>query len=154
MTERLPWLVILALALAAACTSELPSDVVGYGERCIRLNAAPIPPRADDPHEGDKNVYACNVTRDQLVDAAGQPILPYPDGSLLIVEATKPEQGWVWLLGTARKEQGRWTWEEYKRNFSNDDFLAVLSGEGVCVDCHRRVESSGDWIFTAYEARP
>lgn len=151
MRSPAPLLVLLALSLAA-CSEELPADVPGYADRCVRMNVEPIPPtEGDDPHEGEKNVYACNVTVGDLLASDGSRILPYPDGTLIVKESSKPSQGFVWLVATARKAGGSWEWDEYTRNFASEDLLRIPSSEAVCVDCHRKVEAV-DWIYTGYQA--
>jgi hypothetical protein len=145
-------LLLFALLALTACSESLPDDVPGYRERCLLMNRAPIPPTASDPHEGVKNVFACGVTEDQLIEADGKLLLPYPEGTLIVKESVKPEQGYVWLIATARKQDGQWAWDEYKRNFDNEGFLRILASESVCVDCHRQVEGQ-DWMFTTYQPR-
>ena len=137
------------ILLAAGCTDALPSDIEGYRDRCIKLNPQPIPPTDADPHKGFKDVFACNVSLEQLVEPDGRPKLPYPDGTLIVKDSRRAHQDFQWLVATAKKEEGSWSWAEYTRNFENEDFLGVLAPEKVCVDCHRKAEES-DWIFTTY----
>ncbi len=134
------------------CADGLPSDVAGYAERCTRLNATPIPSKGeDDPHEGTKNVYACNVDPGALRDAAGRPVLPYPEGTLLVKESVQDGQGFVWVLALMRKQGGRWEWAEYQRNFADQDFGRLAVPESLCMDCHAQVEAA-DWVFTPFDA--
>ncbi len=140
------------VAIALGCAEGLPSDVAGYAERCVRLNAAPIPSEGDDdPHEGVKNVYACNVTPDQLRDASGQPLYPFPEGTLIVKESQREDQDYVWLIALMRKEGGSWKWTEYHRNFPDQDFGKLALKETVCTGCHAKVESL-DWVYTPYAA--
>jgi hypothetical protein len=143
---------IIALAsffvlLSPGCTV-LPDGVEGYEERCIKLNAEPIPPTTDDPHLGNKNVYACDVELEKLVDGSA---IPYADGTMIVKESFREGEDFPWLLATAEKKSGSWEWKEYKRNFENEDFVQILAGEQVCRNCHEAVKESGDWIFTFYE---
>lgn len=141
----LPLGMVLAVSFFVACTEALPDDVYGYRQNCIRLNADPIPPTEDDPHRGTKNVYACNITADAL-DAG---TFPYPDGTLIVKESTKPGQDYTWLIATARKADSEWSWDEYKRNFGNEDFYRLPVSESVCTDCHKKAKDT-DFVFTVY----
>ena len=133
------------LALVAGCGSTLPEDVPGYASRCVRMNASPIPPYEGDPHKGMKNVYACDVDV-PLVEANTR---PFPDGTLIIKESAAEGESFVWLIATARKQGGSWRWDEYTRNFSDEEFRHGLAGQSVCTGCHVRAQSA-DWIFTRY----
>jgi hypothetical protein len=142
-----------ALALwflgAAGCSGEsLPADVAGYQSRCQKMNTQPIRVYEDDPHEGMKDVYACNVEL-ALLEANTR---PFPEGTLIVKESTKEGFDYPWLLATARKLGGAWKWDEYTRNFGDEDFVRILASESVCTDCHRRAEPA-DWIFTPFSRR-
>ena len=141
----------LVLALAACSGETLPDDVVGY-KSCLKLNAEELPQKDDDPHVGVKNVYACNVTEADLVTADGEPIVPYREGTLIVKEATRKSEGqdYPWLVATARKEGGAWTWKEYTRNFPGEDFVRIPVAEAVCVDCHAKVKGV-DYIYTVLQ---
>ena len=123
-----------------SCGSAPPEDVLAY-EDCPKLNDALLPKRSDDPHEGRKNVYACNVPCDE-VDSR-----PFPDGALIVKESIKEGQDYPWLIATARKSKGEWRWDEYTRNFASEDFAHILASEEVCIDCHRKWKAA-DWIAT------
>lgn len=112
------------------------------------MNVALLPERADDPHEGEKNVFACGVSFDRLVDN----VRPFPDGAVVIKESIRKDSDFPWLVATTRKSAGRWHWEEYSRNFEDEDFVAILPSESVCIDCHRAAEAV-DWIYTFYSPR-
>lgn len=112
------------------------------------MNVAPIPRRDADPHPGRKNVYACNV---QLADLENGR-RPFADGTIIVKESTKENADYPWLIATARKEHGEWQWDEYTRNFADEDFLHTLGPESICTDCHGQVRAA-DWIFTRYQAR-
>ena len=137
----------LFVLLSAGCTV-LPDGVEGYEDRCIQLNAELIPPTASDPHLGNKNVYACDVELEALVDGSA---IPCADGTMIVKESFREGEDFPWLLATAEKKSGSWEWKEYKRNFENEDFVQILAGEQVCRNCHEAVKDSGDWIFTFYE---
>lgn len=141
---------VLALVGVVGCGTTLPEDVQDVASRCVRLNPNPIPPTRDDPHSGFKVVYACNVEESFLKEGT----LPYPEGTVIVKESTKEDEDAPWLVATARKGPGQgassWQWDEYTRNFEDEDFRRILAGQGVCIDCHKGVESL-DYIFTRYQ---
>jgi hypothetical protein len=148
--SRAPSVVLAVLALvltslSAGCGSALPDDIPGYQTRCIRMNAQPIPRSPSDPHNGVKNVYACAV--DQATLEANS--RPFPDGALVVKESTRDGESFPWLIALARKQGGSWRWDEYTRNFADEDFRHILSGQSVCTGCHARARAA-DWIFTTY----
>jgi hypothetical protein len=138
---------VVASLFGAACSAALPADVPGYESRCDRMNTEPIPRTNADPHNGTKNVYACNVAPAAL--EANQ--RPFADGTVIVKESRREGEDLVWLIATARKQGGAWQWDEYTRNFADEEFRHVLAGESVCTDCHVRVRGA-DWIFTTYAA--
>lgn len=131
------------------CGETLPSDVANYREDddCHKMNAAPLPRRSDDPHEGEKNVYACNVPLAVL--RANE--RPFPEGTIVIKESIRRDSDYAWLVATARKHADGWQWAEYTRNFESEEFVHILPGEQVCIDCHRDARTV-DWIYTFYSA--
>jgi len=144
----------LALALAVsfggpACAEALPAELADYAERCVLMNLEPIPPTADDPHLGFKDVYACGVPEAELVAPDGGPLRDYPVGAVVIKEATRSDAAAPWLVAVADKRDGAWAWAEYTRNFPDEPFLRIPASESVCTDCHQRARST-DWIFTRY----
>lgn len=143
---------IVGVSLLTACTDGLPADVAGYAERCLKLNAELLPLTADDPHTGEKNVYACNVSESQLIGGDGAPIRPYPEGTLIVKEAFRDGQAYPWLVALMRKSGGAWQWAEYTRNFADQDFAELPISDTVCTDCHRQVEPI-DWVFTPFTNR-
>jgi hypothetical protein len=142
---RFPWASCLPFALSCtlSCSDALPDDIADYAE-CPTLNADPLPKRQDDPHEGRKNVYACGLDCGALADR------PFPDGTIIVKESIKDGQGYAWLVATARKIDGHWSWNEYTRNFEHERFVSILAGEQVCIDCHKKWEAD-DWIATALD---
>jgi hypothetical protein len=140
-------LTLIAALLALACGAELPSDVADYASRegCVRLNAELIPIYDGDPHKGQKNVYACDVPPATVMANTR----PFPDGTLIVKESTRAGESFPWLIATARKQAGRWQWDEYTRNFADEPFRRILVGQSVCTDCHSRAKGA-DWIFTTF----
>jgi hypothetical protein len=136
------------LTLAACGGETLPADIADYETRCPRMNAGPIPRRESDPHPGTKNVYACNVDLAFLRANTR----PFPDGTVILKTSTKENTSHPWLVATARKQGGTWKWDEYTRNFEDEDFVRIFASESVCTNCHRNAESA-DWIFTAFTNR-
>lgn len=112
------------------------------------LIAADIPKTKDDPHQGVKNVYACGVPMENV-----RSLEPFPEGTIIVKESTRSDSDYSWLVATARKSSGRWSWNEYSRNFSDEPFLSILPGEQVCVDCHKKAAAL-DWIYTRLYAAP
>jgi hypothetical protein len=160
MTIRLSS-VILLLLTGVGCGEVLPTDVVGYEDRCVQLNVERIAPthcrqpgcddpETDDPHDGFKNVYACGL--DEAAIIARQPGEAWPDGTMIVKESTKAVQGHVWLIATMQKTAGSWAWAEYTRNFDGEDFRKVPVAQEFCIDCHRKVQVA-DYVYTVYEAR-
>jgi hypothetical protein len=133
------------LSIASCASDTLPADVVDYQTRCTRMNAHPIPRYDGDPHAGTKNVYACNVDQELLRTNAR----PFPDGTVIVKDSTKENVTYRWLVATARKQGGRWSWDEYTRNFDGEDFARILASESVCTNCHEHAKEA-DWIFTAF----
>lgn len=128
----------------------LPEDVAGY-EKWLKLNAEPIPPVAGgDPHNGTKNVYV-NQERETIAPD-GEQQFPYPDGSIVIKEAFRPNKDYVGLIAIMRKKAGTdpdhndWEFIEYTRNAPDADFKVIASGR-ICWGCHIRVEDI-DYVFT------
>lgn len=144
-SPRSCWFAPLIAALASGCGAALPADVAGYESRCARMNAQPIPEYAGDPHAGTKNVYACGVGLPQLQSHT----LPFPDGTLIVKESRGAGELFVWLIATARKQGESWQWDEYTRNFADEELRHNLAGQSVCTGCHVRAKAA-DWIFTAY----
>ena len=142
--------VIVALLVLgmSACSTPLPSDIGDYANDCILMTPEPHPPTSGDPHDGFKDVYACGIELAALV-ALTNTGDPWPEDSMVLKESTKGYQDYPWLIATARKENGKWAWAEYTRNFPDEDFGQILVSEDVCVDCHKDFADT-DFIFTRY----
>ncbi len=136
---------LLFVTMTAACGSALPDEVSDYKTRCTRLNAQPIARSDADPHKGVKNVYACNISVALLQDNQR----PFPEGTMIVKESTREGDSFAWLIATAQKQKGTWQWNEYTRNFADEDFRHIISGESVCTGCHIKAKAA-DWIFTGY----
>lgn len=131
----------------------LPEDVAGYTQ-WLKLNAEPIPPvPGGDPHNGTKNVYV-NKTR-EIIAPDGEQQFPYPDGSIVVKEAYRPDKDYVGLIAIMRKKIGvdpdhnDWEFIEYTRNAPDADF-SVIAKDGVCWGCHAQVKDI-DYVFTELE---
>ena len=82
----------------------LPDDIAGY-THWLKLNAEPIPPvGGGDPHNGTKNVYV-NQTRDTIAPNGTQEF-PYPEGSIVVKDATRPGKDYIGLVAIMRKKAG------------------------------------------------
>ena len=128
----------------------LPDDVAGYTQ-WLKLNAEPIPPvPGGDPHNGNKNVYV-NKTREDIAPN-GEQQFPYPDGSIVVKEAYRPNKDFVGLIAIMRKKAGvdpehnDWEFIEYVRNAPDAEFRVIAEG-GICSGCHAQVEDI-DYVFT------
>lgn len=110
------------------------------------MNRSLLPERDEDPHQGSKNVYACQVNEVDLTSNTR----PFSDGAWLVKESIRDGANFPWLVATAEKRNGTWHWREYTRNFSSEPLLAIVASEATCIDCHRRVETA-DWIYTLFE---
>lgn len=131
----------------------LPDDVAGY-EKWLKINADPIPPVVGgDPHNGTKNVYV-NKKRDEIAPD-GEQQFPYPDGSIVVKDATRPNKDFIGLVAIMRKKAGSdpdhndWEFIEYTRNDPDADFAVIASGR-ICWGCHARAEDT-DYVFTELE---
>lgn len=127
----------------------LPGIVDGY-RGWFRLNAEPLPPRADAPHgSGIKHVYVNQALSDLQLN--GQPRYPYPTGTVIVKEGLH-SQGHLELIAVMQKiagadpEHGDWVFEEYTRSATDVPFRRAFSGS-ICWDCHNRARDT-DWAFT------
>lgn len=131
----------------------LPEDTAGY-DQWLKLNAQPIPPVPGfDPHRGTKNVYV-NKTRAEIAPN-GQQQFPYPDGSIVVKEATRPDQDFIGLVAVMWKEAGSnpafgdWRFEEFLRGAPDAEFRLAFEG-GVCTGCHSGAAAT-DFVFVTLE---
>ena len=131
----------------------LPADTAGY-EGWLKLNAEPIPPApGGDPHRGTKNVYV-NQTREAIAPN-GEQQFPYPDGTIVVKEATRPGKDFIGLIAVMWKEAGSnpdvgdWRFEEFLRGAPDADFRLAFEG-GVCTGCHSGAADT-DFVFVTLE---
>ena len=131
----------------------LPDDIAGYNQ-WLKLNAQPIPPApGGDPHNGTKNVYV-NQTREKIAPN-GQQQFPYPDGTIVVKEATRPGKDFIGLIAVMWKEAGSnpdagdWRFEEFLRGAPDAEFRLAFQG-GVCTGCHTRAADT-DFVFVTLE---
>ena len=134
----------------------LPPDVTGY-QSWLRLNAALIPVHpGGDAHFGTKNVYA-NQTRETLAPGGVQR-LPYPGGTILVKESTRPGRDFIGLVSIMRKRAGSdplhgdWEFIEYGRSNAGDPFVEV-GRDVICWTCHAFV-AEDDWVYTPLDPPP
>jgi hypothetical protein len=120
----------------------VPGFVAGY-RSWTRLNDAPIPPRASDPHNGTKNVYA---SRERRPDGR------FPAGTIVVKDAVRPGASFVGLIAIMRKRpgadpaHGNWVFVEYTRDARGEPFQEIASGS-VCWSCHMGALET-DYVFT------
>jgi hypothetical protein len=122
----------------------LPAFTAGY-RGGIKLNSSPIPPReSGDAHLGTKNVFV------------SKPIGPngrFPNGTIVVKEASRPGTDFIGLIATMRKVKGAdpahndWIFVEWARDDPNERFTE-LARDGVCWGCHAGALDS-DYVFTA-----
>ena len=131
----------------------LPDDIAGY-EGWLKLNAQPIPPApGGDPHNGTKDVYV-NQTREAIAPN-GQQKFPYPDGTIVVKEATRPGKDFIGLVAVMWKETGSnpafgdWRFEEFLRNAPDAAFRLAFEG-AVCTGCHSGAAAT-DFVFVTLE---
>ena len=131
----------------------LPDDIVGY-DQWLKLNAQPIPPApGGDPHNGTKNVYV-NQTREKIAPN-GQQQFPYPDGTIVVKEATRPGKDFIGLIAVMWKEAGSnpaagdWRFEEFLRGAPDAEFRLAFEGR-ICIGCHSGTADT-DFVFVPLE---
>ena len=131
----------------------LPDDIAGY-DQWLKLNAELIPPApGGDPHRGTKNVYV-NQTGEKIAPN-GQQQFPYPDGTIVVKEATRPDNDFIGLVAVMWKEAGKhpdagdWRFEEYLRGAPDAEFRLAFEG-GICIGCHTRAAAT-DFVFVILE---
>lgn len=128
----------------------LPRYTAGY-ENWTKLNRKAIPPReSGDAHLGTKNVYASRERR-----ANGL----FPNGTIIVKEAARPDKNFLGLIAVMRKERGAdpahndWTFVEWTRDGRGERFGETASG-AVCWSCHVGAEKTDYvWIYTLGLAR-
>ena len=128
----------------------LPDDVAGYTQ-WLKLNAEPIPPTpGGDPHNGTKNVYV-NQTRATIAPNGTQQF-PYPNGSIVVKDATRPGKDYIGLIAIMRKKAGTdpdhndWEFTEYLRDAPDAAFSLKFQGR-ICWGCHVQADDI-DYVFT------
>ena len=123
----------------------LPEGILGYQD-WLRLNEQPIPPIEDgDAHLGTKDVFASREA-----DRSGGAIV-YPDGTIIVKEATRPDSDFIGLVAVMRKEAGAdpdhgdWVFVEYTRS-GPDAAFGVQARDAVCWSCHVGAQQT-DWVW-------
>jgi hypothetical protein len=123
----------------------LPESILGYQD-WLRLNEQPIPPVEDgDAHLGTKDVFASREA--DRSDGS----LVYPDGTIIVKEAARPDSDFIGLVAIMRKEAGAdpdhgdWVFVEYTRS-APDAAFSVQARDAVCWNCHVGAEQT-DWVW-------
>jgi hypothetical protein len=117
----------------------LPKWTAGY-TAWVKVNRAPIPPRASDAHRGTKNVYASKRARNGR----------YPVGTVIVKEIRRPGTSYVGVIAAMRKLPNRranngWEMIEWDRTSARARF-GVLAQGGICFGCH--MAAKPDYVFT------
>jgi hypothetical protein len=119
----------------------LPKYTAGY-RAWTKINRKPIPPRANDPHNSVKNIYASKAKRGAR----------YPYGTVIVKEGTEAGRKFVKLIAVMRKVRGAsprnndWQMVEWTRSSPSARFGQIASG-AVCYSCHVGAEKN-DYVFT------
>jgi hypothetical protein len=120
----------------------VPGFAAGY-RGWIKLNEQPLPPRDSDPHNGTKDVFASKP-----MGANGL----FPNGTVIVKEASRPGADFIGLIATMRKVKGadpehnNWVFVEYTRESRGARY--GLQAEGtVCWSCHVGATDT-DYVFT------
>ena len=123
----------------------LPGYTAGYRD-WLKLNEEPIPPNpSGDAHLGTKNVYA-SLEADRAYGG-----LVYPDGTIIVKEAKRPDTSFIGLVAVMRKEQGAdpehgdWIFVEWTRSSPNEPFQETAA-DAVCWSCHMNAGQT-DWVW-------
>jgi hypothetical protein len=112
----------------------LPRYTAGY-DGWTKLNRDPIPPTDSDPHLGTKDVFSS-----EEAERSGGMLL-YPDGTVIVKHAFRPDRDFIGLIAIMRKEKGAdpehndWVFVEYTRD-SPDEPFTELARDSVCWSCH------------------
>ena len=146
---------IARVASAQVAMPGLPDDTAGY-DQWLKLNVQPIPPvGGSDPHRGTKDVYV-NQTLEAIAPN-GQQRFPYPDGTIVVKEAVRPNKNFIGLVAIMWKEAGSnsafgdWRFEEFIRNAPDAEFRLAFKG-AICTGCHSGAAAT-DFVFTQLEPR-
>jgi hypothetical protein len=109
------------------------------------LNEDPVPPSENDPHLGTKNVYT---------SAEAGPDGVYPNGTIIVKDATRPDRDFIGLVAVMRKRAGfdpahnDWEFVEWTRESADAPFTETASGE-ICTSCHMGAAGTDYvWITT------
>ena len=76
-------------------------------------------------------------------------VRPFPDGTLIVKDAVRDGESFPWLVAIARKQAGAWRWDEYTRNFEDEELRHGLAGQSICTGCHVKAAAL-DMIFNRY----
>jgi Cytochrome P460 len=110
----------------------VPAYIAGY-KRWPKHNRRPIPPRASDPHDSQKNIYVSKPLK------RGQK--RYGVGTIIVKEGREPGTKFVKLVAVMRKIRGfnrqhnDWQFIEWSRQSRDSRFTEVARGT-VCYSCH------------------
>jgi hypothetical protein len=139
--------IVAAVVLVVGVTGSAPLPGVpkyahGY-TMWTKLNRAPIPKRANDPHFAIKNVYASKLPR--------RGSARYPVGTVIVKEGRARAGAPVTLIAVMRKvtaagPNNGWLMIEWSRPSARARFTEVARGQ-VCYSCHVGAKKT-DYVFT------
>jgi hypothetical protein len=127
----------------------LPEEIMGFAD-WLRLNSEPIPPKAADPHLGEKEVFT-NATPAQA-EAVDSREARYPDSTVIVKSALRPDGDFIGLIAVMRKVRGLdpehndWEFVQYTRD-SADGTFEVIARDAVCWTCHEAARDT-DYVYT------
>lgn len=127
----------------------LPEEIAGFAG-WTKLNSEPIPPKAADPHLGEKDVFtSASPAEAEAVDSGAE---RYRDGTIIVKSAVRPDGDFVGLIAVMRKVRGLdpehndWEFVEYTRDSPGDSF-EVIARDAVCWTCHEAAKPT-DYVYT------
>jgi hypothetical protein len=134
--------VLILAAGSAAPLPGIPQYAQGY-TNWTKLNRAPIPKRASDPHFSIKNVYASKLPR--------RGSNRYPVGTVIVKEGRERLGARVTLIALMRKLRATgpnngWVMIEWGRRSGGSRFTEIARGQ-VCYSCHVGARRT-DYVFT------
>ena len=130
----------------------LPESTAGF-DSWLKMNAEPIPPKPSDPHRGTKDMFV-NQTREEIAPG-GENRYPYPDGTIIVKSAVRPDKDFIGLVAVMTKTKGTnpnsadWNFIEFSRGGPDEPFRKLAEGR-LCESCHARAADT-DYSFTVLE---
>lgn len=141
---------VIAAPTAFAQPAGVPDAIADYWS-WTRLNIDRYTDNPTGAHPQPKDVYV-NLTPDQLLDAGGAAVTPFPDGTIVVKERNDANELIVDRLYMMEKVDGDWIYSFYDRradgSFAGESFGAAPN---LCSGCHQ--DAPTDFIFVQFERR-